>query len=283
MPRPLKRPTSRLARSAVSLAWFGLCGLASAAGLQPMTEEAMSKEVGRDGINFALDLHVDVGSQVIGVYDPKDAPAFFRRNNFLTTGTFLASLDIRPGEAGNPDYIDWVYPNISTTKPLQSGYDLVIEASGQSFGTGVTYQDISLAGGSMQWSTGATGGLAFGKAINTTIGHVLLGANVRSSKDGQMMDISGVKVSGAVDGTPWVLANLTTQPGTFRALGDGKGGTNLQFGIDWPKGNAEAGIGKMSIDNVSFQNISSSATTTQSIGGVSIGSMQIQYLNIKIK
>ena len=95
------------------------------------------------------------------------------------------------------------------------------------------------------------------------------------------MVISGVKVGGTTEDTPWVMADLKTQPGTFRVIGDGNGNSNFQFGIGWPTGTTEAATGRMSIDKVAFMDPSGVPTTN--LGSSSIGSMQIQYLNIKIR
>ena len=50
---------------------------------------------------------------------------------------------------------------------------------------------------------------------------------------------------------------------------------SLNLGVDWPVG-ADAATGKLTIDNVAFNN-------GANLGSSSIGSMQIQYMNIKFR
>ena len=99
--------------------------------------------------------------------------------------------------------------------------------------------------------------------------------NGRKETVGQMA-ISGIKVeSSETPGNPWVIADLKTQSGKFRLPVDAQGATHLNLGVDWPVG-ADAATGKLTIDNVAFNN-------GANLGSSSIGSMQIQYMNIKFR
>ncbi len=266
---------------APALALLGLCSactLGLAQPLQPLGDAALSEVGGRDGVNFAVDLNTHIGSVVVGTYDTAGNAASLARNNFSATGTLLASLQVLRGTPGSPDLIDWSFPDIATTKPLQVAYDLAVSANGSTFGTSITFQNIVLAGSSMQWTTAATGGVAFGMAINTSIDQLLLQPNGRSSSDGQMA-LSGVKLGGAVAGQPWVLADVAAQPGAFHVVADGSGGAHIEWGIGWPSVAAEAPLGTLKIDNLTL----TTPTGPVDLGSSSIGSMQIQYLNIKFK
>lgn len=266
---------------ACALALLGFCG-ASTTGLaqqrQPMDDAALSEVGGRDGVNFAVDLNAHIGSVVVGTYDAAGNTAWLGRNNFSVTGTLLASLQVLHGAPGSPDLIDWSFPTITTTQPLQVAYDLAVSANGSTLGTSITLQNILLAGSSMQWSTAATGGIAFGMAINTSVDQLLMQPNGRSNSDGQMV-LSGVKLGGSVAGQPWVLADVAAQPGALHVVADGSGGANLEWGIGWPSGLSEAPLGSLRVNNITF----TTPTGPIDLGSSSMGSMQIQYLNVKFK
>lgn len=266
---------------ALALALLGLCGACTttlAQQLQPMDDEALAQVGGRDGINFAVALNQHIGSVVVGTYDTAGNAASLARNNVAVTGTLLASLQVRQGAPGSADVIDWSFPSIATTKPLQLAYDMAISANGSTLGTSVTLQNIMLAGSSLQWSTAATGGIAFGMALNTSLDQLLLQPNGRGNSDGQLA-LTGVKLGGAVAGQPWVLADLAAQPGALHVLGDGVTGDHIEWGIGWPSAPAEAPLGSLKIDNLTF----TTPTGPVDLGSSSIGSMQIQYLHVKFK
>ncbi len=45
------------------------------------------------------------------------------------------------GAAGAPDFLNWIYPDITSTKPLNMVYDMAaITADGNTFGSSVTLQ-----------------------------------------------------------------------------------------------------------------------------------------------
>ena len=67
MTTPLPTSAWRLAGAVMLLA--GPFSLANAAGLKVLSEEDMSREVGRDGISFATSLNMEIGSYVFTPYD----------------------------------------------------------------------------------------------------------------------------------------------------------------------------------------------------------------------
>jgi hypothetical protein len=169
-------------------------------------------------------------------------------------------------------------PHSPSSKPLEVGYDLAIMANGSTLGTGLTLKNIAFAGSSVQWTTSRTlGGVAWGLALNLAIDQVLLQPNGRGNTAGQM-SLSGIKLEAAGGGGPWVIANVATQTGAFNILAD-PGGDRLQLGIGWPVAPADAASGSLKIDNITFTTPGGNVD----LGSSSIGSMQIQYLNIKIK
>jgi hypothetical protein len=68
----------------------------------------------------------------------------------------------------------------------------------------------------------------------------------------------------------------------INALND-ENGPRLHIGIDWPDaryGNGQASAGSIVVDNISFV---SPGQPTVDLGSSRIGSVQIQYLDIKFK
>lgn len=269
MTTPLPASIRRLAGAVMLLAGCSL--VANAAGLKVLSEEDLSKEVGRDGISFATAVNMDIGSYVFTPYDA----AALRHENITVRGTFLSEFDVFQGSPGGPDIGTWSIPEANNISPLQIEYDLVVSANGRSLGTAVTYKDFSPKGSAFQFTTGPSGGVDLGWTTKLSIGQLLFSPNGRKSTDGQMA-INGISVeSSEVAGAGWVIADLKTQSGKFRLPVDSSGETRLNLGVDWPVG-ADARTGKLTINEVAFSN-------GTNLGSSSIGSMQIQYMNIKFR
>lgn len=256
----------------------GPVSLANAAGLKVLSEEDMSKEVGRDGISFATSLNMEIGSYVFTPYDA----ASLRHDTLTVRGTILSTFDVVQGGSGKADIGEWNIPEASNTSPMQIDYDLAVVANGKTLGTSVSYKDFVPKGSIFQWTTGPSGGVDLGLATKLSIGQLLLSPNGRTSTVGQMA-INGIKVeSSETPGNPWVIADLKTQSGKFRIPNDGV--TSLSLGVDWPTG-ADAATGRLSIDKVAFTTVQTptAPSTVVDLGSSSIGSMQIQHLNIKFR
>jgi hypothetical protein len=139
---------------------------------------------------------------------------------------------------------------------------------------------MSFGGSSTQWTTAANGGAAFGLGLNMGVDNIYLRPNGRDSSVGQM-SLSGVKVTGVGEAgvlTPWVIADVATQPGFFKVGLDESGNSQFQLGIGWPD-KKDAPSGSLQIDNISF----ATPTGNVNLGSSSIGSMQVQYLTVKFK
>lgn len=254
--------------------------VANASTMSLLDDVALADVRGRDGISLLVDLNVHIGSSTFGTYDTSANPAYLSLNNIEVKGLVAAMVDILPGVSGSPDYSNIFFPAMSGANTLQSTYDLIIAANGKSFGTSIMFQNFAFAGSSVQWTTSNLGGIAFGLGLNVAIDNILLQPNGRSNTSGQMA-MSGIKL-GAASGngfTPWVLADVATQPGFFNIPVDSNGASNFQLGIGWPTGQSDAASGSLKIDNVMFN----TPTGNVNLGASSIGSMQIQYLNIKFK
>lgn len=260
------------------LGLWGINTAVNAAELLALGDAELAGVQGRGGLSFAMDLHSSIGSMSYTTTDAAGNPSSISLNNFVATGAIFETFDIVAGASGEPDVANWAFPYITSSKPLQVSYDLAIMANGSTLGTGLTLKNIAFAGSSVQWTTSRTlGGVAWGLALNLAIDQVLLQPNGRGNTAGQM-SLSGIKLEAAGGGGPWVIANVATQTGAFNILAD-PGGDRLQLGIGWPVAPADAASGSLKIDNITFTTPGGNVD----LGSSSIGSMQIQYLNIKIK
>ena len=268
--------------SCLTLTALGATAFTAMAGdLQPLDDGALSEIRGRDGVSFAVNANVNIGSISIGVTDTDANPATLNMNNVNVTGTIATTMDLVGGTNGSPSYINWAFPDITTTNPLQFGFDLLVNANGTSLGTGVQLQNVSLNGSSFQMTPYINTGITFGMGVNLQIGNALLQPNGRGNTAGQM-SLSGISLSaaGSNGSAPWVLADINAQPGIINIVTDANGNPNLQWGIGWPTagaGTAAPSSGSLQVNNVTF----TTPDGTVNLGSSSIGSMQVQYLNVR--
>jgi hypothetical protein len=176
--------------------------------------------------------------------------------------------------------MNWASPIIDGANNLQFGYDLLVNANGSSLGTGVQMQNIVFGGSSLQLTSNASGGVSLGLGLNLSIGDVLLQPNGRGNTNGQLA-LSGIVIGAAgSNGTaPWVLADINAQPGVLNVVNDASGNSEVQLGIGWPTTPGTAPSGSLQIGNITF----TTPNGNVNLGSSSIGSMQIQYLNVKLK
>lgn len=265
----------------MSAATLALSPLFARAGdLQALDDTALADVRGRDGVSFAVNTNVNIGSVTIGVTDDLSNPASLNLNNVNFNGTVATTMDLTAGANGTPSYINWAFPDFITTHPLQFGFDLLVNADGTSLGTGVQLQNIALNGSSFQMTPYVNTGITFGMGLNLQVGSILLQPNGRGVSTGQM-SFSGVSLSaaGSNGSAPWVLADINTQPGLINIVTDANGDPNLQFGIGTPATPGSAPSGSLQINNVTFTTPSGDVN----LGSSSIGSIQVQYLNVRFK
>lgn len=273
--------TPRLMSRCALLGLWCIGAAAGAANLRPLSDEALSDVRGRDGLSFAVSLNEHIGSYTIGTSDSAGNPAALRFNNLATTGVIACALDIMPGASGSPDYVNLAFVPIGGFNILQTVSDMVVAANAISFSTSVMFQNMAFNGSSMQLTTSASAGVTFGMGVNLSIGNVLLQPNGQGNASGQMA-ISSVTLgaAGSAAGSPWVLADVTTQPGTFNIATDMSGNQYPQLTIGWPTSpGTAAASGSLQIGNITFN----TPTGSVNLGSSSIGSMQVQYLNIKFR
>jgi len=255
-----------------------LCLRASASDMRALDNEALADVVGRDGLSFLAALNTSVPSSTLGFSDTAGNPATLNINNLNVTGIVAGTSDVISGTAGNQDYVSFTFPVIPGANSLQLSYDMAVTANGSTFGSSVMLQNLAFGGSATQWSPAAGGGVNFGLDLNVSIDALLLQPNGIGNASGAL-SLSGIRVGAAgAPGQPWTIADIVAQPGFFNTNIDASGTSNIQIGVNWPTSGA-APSGSLQIDNISFATPSGSVN----LGSSSIGSMQIQYLNIKIK
>ena len=258
---------------------------ANAGEIQALDDAALSDVIGRDGLSFGADMKANIGSAIIGTTDSNGNPATLNLNNISVIGGISGTLDVIAGASGAEDYVNWAFPNLTGANNqqlnnLQIGTDLLVTANGNSLGVGIQLQNAGFGGTNLQLTGANGGGIVFGLGLNLSIGDILLQPNGRGITTGQM-DISGVVIgaAGSNNTAPWAVANITNQPGTISVVNDPGGSDMVQFGIGWASAPGSAPSGSLQIGNITF----TTPNGPVSLGSSSIGSMQIQYLNVKFK
>ncbi|HYD93957.1 MAG TPA: DUF6160 family protein [Noviherbaspirillum sp.] len=293
------KPTS--ITSIMLRAALALCTLSAAAGaqaMQPLSDSMLSSVEGRDGMSFDLSKFAMSGNARYTYYEPGPS------GGSAWVGNYHASRSDDPSNefgdpyrldilAGTTDYFNLAFPeNANGAKRWQAAYDWGVNANGISFeGGSVVVRDAVFYGGGWQWGTPRVGeGFAFGLGLRMEVGNILLRPRGRDDISAvepasvtEQMNLRGLRI-GAVDANgnftnaPWQIADVRTQPGIFNAVTDSAGNARLHLGIDWPDANG-APLGGLQIDNLSFR----SGGGTVDLGSSRIGSMQIQYLDVKFK
>ena len=295
---------------------LALCGAlaslpAAAAGMEPLSDAALSSVRGGDGVSFDLNNFSLSGNAKITYTAPTGATAYLS-NIYLTRSDDTANpfgdpytLDVRKA-SGLPDVIELMFPkNPAGLAKWQFAYDWGVNDSGVNpsgngfaFEGGSTiFKDVVFYGGGLQLFPPRTGeGFGFGLSLRMDIGDILIrprgrGDITNPDSASEQMRISNIRL-GAVDSngnflnTPWRIADAETQPGVINAVTNTdpnvQATSRLHIGIDWPdldRAPNGAALGGVEIGNISFGN----GAGAFNLGASRIGTMQIQYLDIKFK
>jgi hypothetical protein len=233
---------------------------AHAQGLKPLSDDALADVRGRDGVSFDL-------------------------SGFAMSGNARATFTAAPGRS------IWM-ENLSASRsdsamPFSDPYRLDIVDGITRSGGSFVISDLVFYGGGWQFSTPRVAdGVAFGAALRMDIGQLALRPAGRDNA-GEQLALQGIRI-GAVDengnftGAPWKIADVASQPAIINAVAD-ENGPRLHIGIDWPDakyGSGQAATGGIQIDKISF---TSPTTGITDLGSSRIGSVQIQYLDIKFR
>jgi hypothetical protein len=293
-PTSLVPRRAALAAAAVAAAIAAAVLAAPALALEPLSDNALSNVRGRDGVSFDLNGFAMSGdarvtyTTALGASVYVDHFAAARSDNPLPFSDPYR-LDIVPGAPGLADVVKLAFPlNANGEQRWQFAYDWGVNADGVARGNGsVVMSDVVMYGGGLQFSTPQVNdGVAFGAALRLDVGQLALRPRGRADSGEQMafsgIHLGGVDANGDFNQTPWAIADVAAQPAVINALTD-ETGPRLHIGIDWPDARHGSGVapaGGLLIDNISF---SSPGQPTVDLGSSRIGSMQIQYLDIKFR
>lgn len=274
-------------RRAFAVLLLCLPGLARA--LEPLPDSALAKVAGRDGMSFNLS-NFAVSGNAAWRYTTPGGDSFSignlsasRSDNSAAPFADPYRLDVLPGGPGGADIVNIALPQNALGREVwQVAYDLGVDANGLSVNVGsVVLKDLVYYAGGFQFSTPAVGdGLAFGMSTRFELGSLTLAPNGRNAI-GEALVLSDVRVGaatadGAAPTQPWRIADVNGQAGIFNARTDAAGNPSLHIGIGWPDANG-APAGTLQIGNISFN----SAAGNVDLGSSRIGSIQLQYLDVK--
>jgi hypothetical protein len=279
-----------------ALAYCLLCLPGFAAALEPLPDSALAKVAGRDGMSFNLS-NFAVNGNAVWRYTTPGGDSFSIGNLSASRSDNTAApfadpyrLDVLPGGPGGADIVNVALPQNALGREVwQVAYDLGVDANGLSVKVGsVLLKDLAYYGGGFQFSTPAVGeGLAFGLSSRFELGSLTLAPNGRDAP-GEALVLLDLRVGAATpDGStsygassaptqPWRIADVASQAGIFNARTDEAGNPSLHVGIGWPDANG-APAGTVQIGNISFN----SAAGNVDLGSSRIGSIQLQYLDVK--
>jgi hypothetical protein len=279
-------------KAAIPLLLFLLLpGVASA--LEPLPDSALAKVSGRDGMSFNLSNFAMAGNAVLRYTTPDGRGsigignlAASRSDNVDAPFADPYRLDVMSGGPGRADIVNIAMPqNLLGREAWQMAFDFDVADGGITVqGGSVIVKDLVYYGGGIQWSTPIAGdGLAFGLSTRMEIGSLALQPNGRSAT-GEALVLSSVRIGAATeDGSapvaPWRLADVTSQAGIFNARTDAAGNASLHIGINWPEAGATAAAGTLQVGNIGFR----SDAGNVDLGSSRIGSIQLQYLDIKFR
>ncbi len=174
----------------------------------------------------------------------------------------------------------------------QLAADWAINADGIDFqGGALVLQDLQSYGGTLTLAPPATAGVegfAFGLALRADVGALLLRPRGRDV-DTEQLSLQGIHLSGALPGQPWIVADVTAQPGLINAITE-NGQSYLHVALSWPVA-GDAPTGSLVVDNITFKTdapgfvdpSTGQASTTFSLGSSRIASIQLQFVDIKLR
>jgi hypothetical protein len=271
-----------------------LASVAHAGTMQPLADDELAAVRGADGLAFNLSNFSLSGPLTLSYAMPGGGASLSLSNLSLSrsddpSATFSDPYQLKVlRRDGLADVIRLTEPqNASGLLKWQFAADWRVDANGISHdGGALVLQDLVTRGGSLTLTTPATPGVegvAFGLALNLEIGQLRVMPRGRGDASEQLQ-ISGLRLgaaseSGTLLGTPWALADATNQPGLFNAQTDAGGSSYLHLQIGWPTTSAGAPLGGLQIDNISFK----SDAGVMDLGSSRIGTMQIQFLDVKLR
>ena len=152
-------------------------------------------------------------------------------------------------------------------------------------------QGLTMKGGGLYVSpttTADTQGISFGLGTQLDIASLAVyprGRNASGVIDtSDQLLVTGIHLADANTGGAWMLADLNTHPGLINAETDATG-SYLHVQVGWPTTSDPVPAATLSIQNITFTTagVNGAAPSVANIGGASIASLQINYLDIKLR
>jgi hypothetical protein len=267
-----------------------------AAQLQELDDGELANVRGSNGVAFNL-VNFSLSGPLSLTYTSPDGATLALSNLSLSRSDDPASTFSDPytlklvGRPGLAEMIQLTEPaNAAGLLKWQLAADWGVNASGIDFqGGALVVQDLVSRGGSLSLTTSAVPGVegfTFGLGLNLDIGGVFLRARGRTDATEQLaltgIHLSAAAADGTLLGTPWMLADATNQPGILNAVTDADGQPYLHVGIAWPTTEAGAPLAGLVIDNITFKSASLPGGQVD-LGSSRIGTMQIQYMDVRLK
>ena len=209
-------------------------------------------------------------------------------------------LSIRPSAAGN-EMIAIDFPlNAAGAQSWSLTADFsncgsfaagVCAAGANFFGGTLQVLDLTMKGGGLYVAPSQvpnSEGIAFGLGTQLDIASLAVysrGRNAAGVIDtSDSLAITGIHLADANTGGAWMLADLDRHPGLINAATDATG-SYLHLQIGWPTTSDPVPAGALSIQNITFTTAGTNgaAAGVTSLGSASIASMQINYLDIKLR
>lgn len=289
---------------APALAAAALCagGALAAPAMNPLSDAELS-DVGGAGIAFNLVGFSLEGPLTLTYTQPGSGASLWLGALSLArsddpAATFSDPYTLRVlRRDGLPDLIHLAEPlNAAGLLRWRFAADWGVNADGIAFqGGALVVQDLVTQGGSLSLAPPATPGvegIAFGVALKADIGALLLRPRGRGDMTtgvdaAEQLKFAGVHLGAAAAdgtplGTPWALADATTQPGILNAVTGADGQPALHLGIDWPRDGTQAAVGTLAIDSIVFRS-ESLPGGAMDLGSSRIGTIQLQYLDLKFR
>jgi hypothetical protein len=284
---------------------------AAAPTMQPLQDEELADVRGNDGVAFNLGNFSLIsipsnplsltyqapggGSLTLGRLDlsrTDDADAF--------ADPFVLHMVQRPGL---PDVIALDFP----LNPVDTGnqkWTLTTDfsncslfAAGACSGTnfdGGTLQlaGLALRGGGLYLASPVipnTQGIAFGLGTRLDIDTLGIYPRGRATDDtidkSESLTLNGIHLADATTGGAWILADVTNHPGLFNAQTDASGSSYLHLQIGWRTSSDAVPAASLKVDNIQFTSggVPTMAFGTSTTPAASIASMQINYIDIRLK
>jgi hypothetical protein len=151
--------------------------------------------------------------------------------------------------------------------------------------------DLTMKGGGFHVSPSLipdTEGIAFGLGTQLDIASLSVYPRGRDATGvidtGDALAITGIHLADANTGGAWMLADVDRHPGLINAATDASG-SYLHLQVGWPTTADPVPAATLSIANISFTTagVGGAPPVVTNLGAASIASMQINYLDVKLR